>query len=47
MFKTAFAAVNRECGWAGEDDMLEQLQFRTDAYLEAAVMVEALLGDLK
>lgn len=47
MFKTAFAAVNREYGWKGEDDMLVQLQFWTDAYLEAAVMVEALLGDLR
>jgi hypothetical protein len=47
MFKTAFAAVNREYGCEGEDDMLVQLQFWTDAYLEAAVMVEALLGDLR
>lgn len=47
MFKTAFAAVNHEYGCEGEDKMLVQLQSLTDAYLEAAVMVEALLGDLK
>jgi hypothetical protein len=47
MFKTAFAAVNHEYSSEGEDDMLMQLQFLTDAYLEAAVMVEALLGDLR
>lgn len=47
MFKTAFAAVNHEYNFQGEDNMLVQLEFFTDAYLEAAVMVEALLGELR
>lgn len=49
MFKTAFAAINYEYSFQGEDKdtMLVQLQFFTDAYLEAAVMVEALLGELR
>jgi hypothetical protein len=46
MFKTAFAAVNHEYSSEGEDNMLMQLQSLMNAYLEAAVMVEALLGDL-
>jgi hypothetical protein len=47
MFKTAFAAVNHEYSSEGEDNMRVQLQFLPDVYLEAAVMVEALLGDLR
>jgi hypothetical protein len=47
MFKTAFAAINHEYSSEGEDNMLMQLQSLMNAYLEAAVMVEALLGDLR
>lgn len=47
MFKTAFAAVNYEYSFQSEDNILVQLQFFTDAYLEAAVMVEGLLGELR
>ncbi|KAM0724110.1 hypothetical protein Q7P37_000290 [Cladosporium fusiforme] len=49
MFKTAFAAINYEYSSQGEDKdtMLVELQFFTDAYLEAAVMVEAFLGELR
>lgn len=49
MFKTAFAATNFEYSFQGEDKdtMLVQLLFFTDAYLEAAVMVEAFLGELR
>lgn len=49
IFKTAFAAINDEYSSQGEDKdtMLVQLLFFTDAYLEAAVIVEAFIRELR